>query len=489
MSSKQGQTSSSKTAKDKAKAKDGRIDVDFALRIGVNAAESKDLKGSPPQARESGLLLDLRGRSFLAKSRANNATQSKQAAVKASKASSVSSKSSRSASSSNNEKRDKSPTQAIQGYAQNQQNTRTARPWQMQGDAATSVEVDYPEEPNDAGLQAGAAEAKFAKEQLLEWSAKTPSIAWASLQKEFSVQRLIWESLAFMKKAQAQQMKKGSSDALEQSPEEQLIADFESLFRLSNNDPDAAVKQLEDMLARDEKNDQLLSTSMIDLSRAAIQEEERTKLRRKLAEALDSAVTSADTAPQNQNMLDELVELVKSCAIGPRRTAYRIGRVLSWSVGAPRSGLVIPVSALWQAIGDEDEDPYIYYPPDPSVSLADSKSSDDRDLKGRRKNLNSLKVKASKKKDNNSPKKIGDAAQDSVPSPPPTPPPASRLPAFPRYSLSSPFSSLPLKIYPTGLAKDFNDEISTSAGDRRSVGSSATSGGSSEHRTKMFLRI
>jgi hypothetical protein len=313
--------------------------------------------------------------------------------------------------------------------------------------------------------------------------------AWTALKKEFGVQKMIWESVALMKKAQMAAAGKASGAGAQEPAEAILLKDFEQLLNQSSSDADGAVRALESTLQRDREEYNLLSKSMLDVSRAAIKGEELARRRRTLAGLIEASPEGAEGSNRAAS-LEELTALLTACDLGRNKTAFCARRVLSWRLGAPASGLEIPLSAAWPVTDEDGEDPWAYDIPDPSVSPPGSASSaeKEKDVRRARNDLSSLKVKDKKKAESANATKKAVSAVAELPGeePGPKPPPPARLPIFPRYALSDPLSWVPVACYPTGLTERLPSQRSTSAGG--SIGSGAGSdGGSEEHRTRVYL--
>jgi hypothetical protein len=278
-----------------------------------------------------------------------------------------------------------------------QHQQRTARPWQARGDSETiAADIQQPDEglewPESA---AGVAESKTAIEQVLALDKKTRAAAWGFLKKEFSVQKMIWESMALMKKAQMAHL--GKKPEEQQEPAEAvLLKDFEAVLGKATSNPDAACEALEETLQKDKTKFQLLSKSMEGASRAAMNAEAISKKRSELVNILEAAPGDPVSAESRKDMLQELSDLLQFCDLGKTPATYCVRRVLMWRLGAFMSDLVIPMSCAWNITDEDCEDPWVFYPPDPSISPPGSDAEAEKVHKKARGDVSSLKVKHKK---------------------------------------------------------------------------------------------
>jgi len=334
---------------------------------------------------------------------------------------------------------------------------RVTRPWQALGESETIMEIEPPDEALAVQKSAaGVSEGDLAVTQVLALDKKARLAAWDALKKEFSVQEKIWQSVAFVKKAQMAAL--GKKDGEVREPAEAMLAkEFDLVLSRTAADPDGAVKALEETLEMDAHEYKLLSRSMIEMSRSAIMAEAMTKRRQKLlveiVEATHSAPSISEEVKGKNKRLEDVSSLLLSCELGRNPLAYCVRRILSWSLGAPQSGLVVPLSAAWTLL-DEDVDPWEYGAPDPSLSPPGSEKAEEAEkvVRKARANLTSLQVKQKKKTKAAGMKGVPSrGVVEANPEPPPIPPPASQLPALPGYGLSDPLSGVPVD--PTGIAK------------------------------------
>lgn len=492
---------------------------------------AEDLKGSPPDGGESGRFADLHPKAGPRMAKAAASRKNVTVPVPASSSASTAVPSSASASSpslfsdrsteSASARKTRRPSTKVEVDDTDKQGTRNhklgdkraPRPWQELGREATISEVEQPDECIDIQpSRAGVAESAAAREQVLAAAEKTRAAAWVALKKEFSVQKSIWESLALMKKAQ---MAAAGTAATSKEPVETVLLNaYVALLSKVPKDVDGAVGDLEETLDKNEKEYNILSKSMRDSSKAAIDAEALAKKRRTLANALEAAAAASPRVAESPKtpksplkkdkaLLEELSSLLLFCDLGRRPLTYIVRRILCWSLGAPESGLVISLSSAWATTAEDLEDPWMYCVPDPSISdfALSEKSEGTKDARKSRADLSSLSVKNKKQPSKQTSPRAQAVSSKSTAAiltgatvapddPPPSLPPPARLPDFPRYRLADPLSCVPVGCYPTGLAKS---QRSTSPGGGSTAASNATCGSGAEscgdHRKRVFLSL
>lgn len=492
-----------------AKTQEQRLNACIDKRVIPLSVSADDLKGSPPDGGESGRFADLHPKagSRMAKAVANRksvtapvpASSSTSTAVPSSAPSSSTSLVSDRSTESASARKTRRPSAKAEVNDENKQGTknyklgdkRAPRPWQEVGQEATTSEVEEPDEY--LGIQtsrAGVAESAAAKEQVLATAEKSRAAAWAALKKEFSVQKSIWESLALMKKAQMATAGTATSGSKE-PVETVLLNAYVALLSKVPKNVDGAVADLQETLDKNANEYNILSKSMTDVSKAAIDAEALAEKRRTLAKALESSAAASPRVAESPKtprtplkkdkaLLEELSTLLLDCDLGRRPVTYNVRRILSWSFGAPESGLFIPLSSAWATTPEDLEDPWAYCIPDPSISdfALSEKSEGTKEARKSRADLTSLAVKskkpsglssgkASPRAQAGSSRATHAAAWTAPDDPPPSIPPPARLPELPRYALADPLSWAPV---PKGLAKS---QRSTSPGGGSDVASSA----------------
>lgn len=257
-----GGGSSSSTEKKDAKKKDQGLKADF-LQI-ARGAISSFLKGSPPQARESGLILQLRSTRYKDSKEAakNRGSASKAARLSARSVSSTSSTGS-STRASSSDRRHGGGSSSSSSSSSRSRHSSIQRPWQVHGTAPPDMEVEYAEEA-ELTQPAGTAEASYCLEKVRALLKKSRSGAWIALKKELDVQRMIWESLSLGRRP-------SEKKEVVETPETRIIAEFEQALKASSTDAERAVKLLEDIIDRDSKGNKLLSNSVLAKSQGCIQ--------------------------------------------------------------------------------------------------------------------------------------------------------------------------------------------------------------------------
>jgi len=265
-SSREERSGSSDKKEAKKKEQDLKADILEFVKTGI----SSFLKGSPPQARESGLILQLHTTRYKDTKEAKNRGTASKARGSARSVSSNSSTGSSTRASSSDRRHSSSSSSSSHGHHSNRnRHSSIQRPWQVHGDATPDMEVQYGEEA-ELAEPAGTAEANYCAEKVRAILKKSRLGAWINLKKELDVQRMIWESLSLGRRAPDKD--KDKKEVID-TPETRIIAEFEQALKASSTDADNAVRLLEDIIERDAKGSKLLSNSVLAKSQGCIKAE------------------------------------------------------------------------------------------------------------------------------------------------------------------------------------------------------------------------
>mmetsp|Transcript_97679 Transcript_97679/g.173071 ORF Transcript_97679/g.173071 Transcript_97679/m.173071 type:complete len:577 (-) Transcript_97679:106-1836(-) len=164
-----------------------------------------------------------------------------------------------------------------------------------------------------------------AAEKVRAITTKRIEAAWQSLQQEFDVQKMVWQSC----QATAGQIKSAAAQNKEKATQtEQISSLFDKALKLKPTDPEAALKVVEEAREAGLKFDVL--NKSIEQASDTVLKETRTSLvnaRRQLAQRLDLAGNPA-TLPKTEAAKVQIRNLVEQCELDDTKMEKSIKKIL-----------------------------------------------------------------------------------------------------------------------------------------------------------------
>lgn len=139
---------------------------------------------------------------------------------------------------------------------------------------------------------------------------------WKSLQAEFDVQKMVWDSLRLQRK-------------LDLDLSSQIQTTLEGAMAARTKSPTMAMRTIEQIAQRYENNNKsnLISNSMVKAMRTLVEQPKMVVRRTQLAERLDTAAVPA-TLPTTSSEKREVEALLVSCKLGDNRLENTIRKIL-----------------------------------------------------------------------------------------------------------------------------------------------------------------